>query len=100
MKDTLIKAMDEAALGLLNAVNGTKTESPPGETSQPVDIKGRTAAFQAVTAYLAVKHKIEPEGGKTSGIDKYRSAINGRTTGRGAGSSANQDGSAGTETDT
>ena len=82
----ILDEMDAAAQGLPKAVNGTTMEPVrEGETPQPVDIKGRIAAFEAVTNYLAVKHKIQPSGAGKNGIDRYRDRINGGATGSGTG---------------
>jgi hypothetical protein len=82
----LLDEMDTAARDLLKSVNGsTVGEVREGEAPQPVDIKGRIAAFEAVTNYLAVKHKIQPAGVGKSGIDRYRDRINGGAPGSGAG---------------
>lgn len=83
--DDLLPDMDVAARELLKSVNGTTmTTGEEGQPPQPIDLKGRVAAFEAVTAYLAVKHKIQPAGVQRSGVDKYRDRINGRASGRGA----------------
>ena len=82
----LLEEMDAAARDLLKSANGvTVGEGREGETPQPVDIKGRIAAFEAVTTYLAVKHKIQPSGAGKNGIDRYRDRINGGATGSGTG---------------
>ena len=82
-KTGLIDAMDAAAMELLKLGNGHTIGDPTsGEEPQPFDLKGRVAAFEAVTAYLAVRNKIEPPGAKSNGIDRYRNAINGSTPGR------------------
>lgn len=75
---SLLDDMDAAARELLSSVNGiTITVDGPGAEPQPIDIKGRIAAFAAVTDYLAVKHKIQPAGAKKNGLDGYRATING-----------------------
>ncbi len=78
----LLDDMDDAARALLKAVNGNTVE-PTGDTAktQPPDLKGRIEAFEAVTSYLAVKHKVQPTGAGKSGIDQYRDRINGRASG-------------------
>jgi len=82
-ESNLLDDMDAAAKQLLSSVNGTTiTTDGPGAEPQPIDIKGRIAAFAAVTDYLAVKHKIQPAGAKKNGLDGYRTAINGGATGR------------------
>lgn len=84
-KNALMEEMEAAAVQLLKSVNGTTMEvGDSGGEPQPIDLKGRVAAFQAVTAFLAVKHKIEPEGAKSSGIDGYRRQIDGSAPRRGA----------------
>jgi len=76
--ESLLADMDAAARALLQFVNpSTIGEGEPAAEAQPIDPKGRVAAFQAVTAYLAVKHKIEPAGNGPSGIDRYSRQING-----------------------
>ena len=87
MSDILTE-MDAAARDLLKSVNGGTVEPVrEGEAPQPVDIKGRIAAFEAVTNYLAVKHKIQPSGAGKNGIDRYRDRINGGAAGSGTGRS-------------
>ena len=82
-KNDLLDDMDAAARELLKSVNPpTIAADGTAEAAQPIDLKGRVAAFDAVTAYLMVKHKIQPTGAQRNGLDKYRSAING-TSGRG-----------------
>jgi hypothetical protein len=85
-KTALMDEMEAAAIELLKSVNGTTmTAGDSGDQPQPIDLKGRVAAFEAVTAFLAVKHKIEPAGAKSSGIDRYRRDINGSAAERRAG---------------
>ena len=94
--DDLISDMDKAAAALLKVVGGATMDSgEPSDESQGFDTKARIEAFKAVTDYLAVRNKIRPKGSNPSGIDKYRSAIHGRTAGsngsrRGRPSSAAQ----------
>lgn len=74
----LLEDMDTAARELLKSVTDrTIGEAAPGADPQPVDLKGRIEAFEAVTSYLAVKHKVQPSGAGKNGIDRYRDRING-----------------------
>lgn len=83
IESSLLDDMDKAAKQLLSSVNGiTICADGPGAEPQPIDIKGRIAAFAAVTDYLAVKHKIQPAGAKKNGLDGYRATINGGETRR------------------
>lgn len=92
----LIAEMDIAATALLQSVNGhTMDTGETGSEPRPVDVKGRVAAFEAVTAYIAVRNKLKLEGAGPSGIDKLASRVRGSgAPGRGAGgrSSASEGG--------
>ena len=82
----LLDVMDDAARALLKDANGHTIEAAgDGSEPQPIDLKGRVAAFAAVTDWIVVKHKIRPEGAKASGIDGYRKRISGTPGSRARG---------------
>ena len=80
---SLMDDMDVAAKELLKSITGhTMGDGSSEPKSESVAIEGQIEAFEAVTAYLAVKHKIQPSGAGQSGIDRYRDRINGGASGR------------------
>lgn len=85
MADTpadLLEDMDAAARELLKSITGhTIGDGSTDDKAQSVAMESKIEAFEAVTAYLAVKHKVQPSGAGKNGIDRYRDRINGGASG-------------------
>ena len=78
----LLDDMDAAARELLKSITGNSIpEGTSDAKPQPVNLERGIEAFEAVTAYLAVKHKVQPSGAGKNGIDRYRDRINGGAAG-------------------
>lgn len=99
----LLDEMDAAAKELLKVITGnTMTDGQPVADAKSMPMESKIEAFEAVTAYLAVKHKVQPSGAGKNGIDRYRDRINGGAAGNRAGRKgrAASNGAADAETDT
>jgi hypothetical protein len=90
---SLIERLDEAAINLLDTMKVDtmtieKTEDGEVKVLKPVEPNERVAIFNSVVRYLAVKHKVDPEGVE-AGIDDFVNRLHGPQTGsKGRGSRA------------
>lgn len=84
-KSSLVSALDDFALTLIEDAKGSKvaTEDGEGSDGQPterVEFGQRVQAFTALTRYLQVKHRIDPDD-STDAWGKEFDKFHGRASG-------------------